>query len=420
MFKNLTPAKALLWAVAGVAGTALAVAAIGSLSVTAANQGHVVLGVQAGGKTIAGLSYEETRQYFGKLAQQKLDKNAAVLQYEQKSWAITPEEIGLQGKVDEAAQAAYAIGRDENASGLTNLITQMRCALFGTEVTMDADFNPELLNQRLEKIRQEIITQPENAACYLNADGSIGKKMGRNGLSLDMAPIAEELAPQFRALELTAHATLEPTVIQPYVTNADVAAIDTVLGTYTTTYYPGPRGDNIALAASFLNDILVRPGAEISFNALVGPRTPARGFQDAPVIIDGKHEIDSGGGVCQVSTTVYNAVLLAGLTPTQRTSHYYASAYCPPGRDATVADGLLDLQFRNSLAHPVYMLSSAGASEITIYILGTRADLGGKTISLYSTGSSMTPTLYRLWLQNGEVLEQEYLHTDRYSKDTGA
>ena len=417
MFNNLTPAKTLLWAAAGAVGTALAVAIIGAISVTAANQGHVILGVQAEGKIIAGLSYEEAHQYFDKLAQHKLAKDAAVLEYGQKSWHITAKEIDLHGRVEEAAQAAYAIGRDENASPLTNLITQMRCALFGTEIVLDGDFNADLLNQKLENIRREIFTQPVNATCYLDANGAVGKTPGKTGLNLDTAPIAEELSPKFKALKLTAHADVNPVVIQPYVTDADVAAIDTVLGSYTTTYWPGPRGDNIALAASFLSNVLLRPGAEASFNGIVGPRSSDRGYQDAPVIIDGKHEIDSGGGVCQVSTTVYNAVLLAGLTPTQRTSHFYPSTYCPPGRDATVADGLLDLQFRNSLAHPVYMLSSAGGGSITIYILGTRADLGGKDIRLETTGSGLTPSLYRLWLKDGEVIDREYLHTDQYSKD---
>ena len=244
----------------------------------------------------------------------------------------------------------------------------------------------------------------------------ITKTNGVVGKKLDIDPIIEELDPKLTNLERPDILILSPDEIQPYIKTSDVAAIDSVLAAYTTRYYPGDRGDNIALASSKLNDILIRKDEVFSFNTTVGRRTKAAGYKDAPVIIEGKVLEDVGGGVCQVSSTLYNAVLLAGLTPTVRAPHFFPSSYCPPGLDATVADDVLDFQFRNPLVHPVYLLASAYGSSLTVYILGTRADLNGNEISLERTGSRLTPTIHRVFSKNGTVVSREFMHTDYYEK----
>ena len=154
----------------------------------------------------------------------------------------------------------------------------------------------------------------------------------------------------------------------------------------------------------------MKTGWEFSFNTTVGPRTWDAGYKPAGVIINGKPDVDYGGGVCQVSSTLYNAVLLAGLTPTERTPHFFQSSYIGYGRDATVADGQIDFKFRNDLPHTVYIKAYASGSTLTISILGTKADLNGATIALENDGAS----LYRTYYKDGQVVKDEYLHTDQY------
>ena len=91
------------------------------------------------------------------------------------------------------------------------------------------------------------------------------------------------------------------------------------------------------------------------------------------------------------------------------------SSYVPRGRDATVADDLLDLVFQNPLPHPVYLRVANTGSSLTIYVLGTRADLAGKTITLVTGGSYAHPSLYRVWKENGQIVDREFMHTDSYS-----
>lgn len=393
-------------------GTILTVLIAGSISVTVTNQNKIVMGVQAHGTTIAGMSKREAHKFFADLAASKLQRKAAVLSYKERIFQIDPADINLHGNVDEAVEAAYSIGRKGTA--VENLVSQMWCAIFGQTVTMDASFDEQLLNDKLLQIKTAIDTPPVNGTVTLQADGSIKKTPAVTGLTLDIAPLAEEMAPDFRTFNLTVRKELVPSEQPPFVQNNDLAAIDGILGSYTTSFYPGDRGDNIGLAASHLQGALVRSGSTLSFNSIVGPRTYDAGYKNAGVIVYGEHAIDVGGGVCQVSSTLYNAILLAGLTPVERTGHFASSAYVPAGRDATVADGLIDFVFRNPLPHPVYLTIANSGSALTIYVLGTKADLGGKSIALVTEGSTMRPSLYRLWLQNGEVIDREYLHTDAY------
>ena len=108
--------------------------------------------------------------------------------------------------------------------------------------------------------------------------------------------------------------------------------------------------------------------------------------------------------------------MLAGLTPTERTPHFYQSTYVAPGRDATVADGYLDFKFRNDFPHNVYLIAEAYGSTLSVYVLGTKADLGGAEVVLETDGSYMSPSLYRVWYSGNEVIRSEFLHTDVYEK----
>lgn len=128
-----------------------------------------------------------------------------------------------------------------------------------------------------------------------------------------------------------------------------------VLGSYTTDLRPrnAEQLHNISLGAAALADVEIGPGEEFSFNGVVGPRTPERGYVAANAIAMGGLEPLPGGGVCQLSSTLYNAALLGGLRLTERTAHSHRVSSVPSGRDATVDYRRLDLRFVNVFAEPV-------------------------------------------------------------------
>lgn len=392
---------------------ALGVAAIGGVSVSVSNYGRVVMGVQSEGQTLSGMTENEVRHFFLQKARAKLQRDALVVNYGKQSWTISAQDIDLTPEVEKAVEAAYGVGR--HGSLLQNTADQMRLALVGADVPLTATFDEAKLAQKCNEIAATLARTPQNASLTLTADGGVAHHAAVIGRKADPDAVIREATPKLQALALTVRTDIPTEEAAPAVTDADLAGADSILATYTTHYYPGDRGQNIAIAAEKLSGVTVKPSGTFSFNDTVGARTAAAGYKTAGVILYGEPAEDIGGGVCQVSSTLYNAILLAGLTPTMRTSHALPSTYCPPGLDATVADGLIDFQFQNRLAHSVYLLTTADGQNLTVYVLGTRADLGGKTVKLESDGDRSQPSVYRLYLAGGQVVEREFLHTDSYS-----
>lgn len=162
---------------------------------------------------------------------------------------------------------------------------------------------------------------------------------------------------------------------KPDLTEKEAKEVNVVLGWYTTEFgIDGSRDKNIEIAAKSIKGVYVKPGESFSYNQATGARSKENGYQEAPVIINGKLEPGIGGGVCQVSTTLFNAALLSGLEITQRANHYSPIHYAPIGRDATVAEGIIDFAFHNDLKHGVYLYSDYTPGSVTIYILGNRED----------------------------------------------
>lgn len=373
-----------------------------------------------GDKIVSGVNFEDTplsgmndvaaKNFFQNEAAKKMQP--IVFSYNGAEFKIQPNEIDWTAQVDKAVADAQSYGR--GGTFLQNFFSQFNAMTTRPKVSLTANFNENLLNQKIAEIAAKVDTQPVNAVVNLNGD-DIEKIPGVIGKKLNQGNLAESLKEPLTNLSFGAgNIELEPEEIQPFITTEDIAQIDSVLGEYTTYYYPGNRGDNIWLAASAISDKIVKTGWVFSFNDTVGPRSYAAGYYNAPVIVNGKTEDGVGGGVCQVSSTLYNAVLLSGLTPTERTPHYFPSSYIGAGRDATVADDVIDFKFRNDFNHPVYLKSFASGSALTICILGTQSDLNGHTIAIETGGSAMNPTVYRVYYQNGEAVMEEYLHTDKY------
>jgi vancomycin resistance protein YoaR len=164
--------------------------------------------------------------------------------------------------------------------------------------------------------------------------------------------------------------------VTPNIISSDLKQINGVLSSYTTQFNPDDynRTENIELAAKSINGVLLKSGDLFSFNNLVGHRISENGYKIAPVFIDGKLVPDWGGGVCQVSSTLYNAALLADMAIVERTSHYHPPGYVPLGLDATVADNQLDFKFKNSLSNNIYIVSKITGDELTVYIFGKQGE----------------------------------------------
>jgi vancomycin resistance protein YoaR len=154
------------------------------------------------------------------------------------------------------------------------------------------------------------------------------------------------------------------------------------------SYYPD-RIHNIRLAAGSLKGQLLAPGAVLSYNEVVGPRSPGRGYRKAPVLINNELVPGDGGGVCQVSSTLFNAALLADMAIESRTNHSRPVAYLIAGRDATVEYGSIDLRVRNTTGQYLLLWTEVGSRSLTISVFGVRRP--GREVSIVVTDQVVIP-----------------------------
>jgi vancomycin resistance protein YoaR len=224
----------------------------------------------------------------------------------------------------------------------------------------------------VERLSRTVGHAPRDAT-FRVVSGGITVVPAQEGRALDVdatlrALERAALSPTRRSAALTV-ATTEP---ERTTEKAQAMGITGVVGSYTTTY-GGTAGrlHNVALVADLIDGALVAPGARFSFNATTGERNAAKGFEEAPVIINGELESGIGGGVCQVSTTVFNAAFEAGLSIEKRTNHALYISHYPLGRDATVNYPDLDLVFRNDTDHWLLLRTFVGTGSLTVNLYGT-------------------------------------------------
>lgn len=153
-------------------------------------------------------------------------------------------------------------------------------------------------------------------------------------------------------------------------TEAVSASAGTAIGSYTTQYETGvPRAQNVELAAQRINGTVVQPGQSFSFSKTILPRTLRNGYVNAPIFVSGQISTGIGGGVCQVSSTLYAAMVSANLPATERHAHSRQVDYLPAGLDATIAGNYLDLKFTNTFSQPLLIQASTNNGTVTVTLV---------------------------------------------------
>ncbi len=227
------------------------------------------------------------------------------------------------------------------------------------------------LDIQMEVLNEKIYQEPVDAK--LADDGDIIQE--QPGVALDRVQFRKQFYDYF----YNGHPTeLSPPerVVYPRVDSELLSEIrEEVIGSYQTSFRPNnkERTRNIELAAEAIDSHVVFPGESFSFNGVVGKRTKEKGYKRAPVIVRGELTEGIGGGICQVSSTLYNAVDINGIEIVERYSHSRSVPYVPPGRDATVSWHGPDFVFKNKHNRPVLIRASAKRGNMTIQILSSKS-----------------------------------------------
>lgn len=191
------------------------------------------------------------------------------------------------------------------------------------------------------------------------------------------------------------------------------------LATFSTAYVNNyNRTINLSLASNKINGKVLMPGETFSYNNIVGERTWANGFRNAAIYENGQVVDGLGGGICQVSSTLYQAILRANLEVVERTNHMFLTSYLGGGLDATVAYGSLDFKFKNNRNYPIKIVSSVGGGYCTVQIYGLRTEDDYDIKITTSKIGARTYQAYKQYYKNGAYVGSELISTDSYSAHT--
>lgn len=206
-----------------------------------------------------------------------------------------------------------------------------------------------------------------------------------SGVVVNREKLTSDITAAVEQKNFSAAITAEGVESQPEITEAQAREQYKVIGTFkTTTTSNKDRNENIRLACQAMNGMIIPAGGVFSFNDTTGERTTARGYKPAGAYVNGVLVEEPGGGVCQVSSTLYNAVIFAGLKTTERYAHSYEPSYVTPGEDAMVSFPGLDMKFTNSTKDSIGILASLDGTKLQISIYGISVLEPGVTIEMES------------------------------------
>lgn len=290
-----------------------------------------------------------------------------VLTYEDRKAVYKFSECGLQYDVDGILRSAFSVGRQ---GWLKSMWEAWICLTKGLELKADIKFDKNKWENFLKKLKREVDKPPIDARPLIEGRKIMGIMPAQEGYCVDERKLFQILS---EVTEPTKPLELPMKVVPPRVKEEDLKGL-TLIGEFSTSLGGSSRYRliNIRKAVSAIDGTLLNPGEKFSFNEKVGPRISERGYKVAPVMVRGELVPGIGGGVCQVSTTLYNAILSAGLKVERRGHHARPVKYVAPGRDATVVWGYVDLVFSNDKNSPVYIQGEVKGGRLFFRIFGKK------------------------------------------------
>lgn len=301
-------------------------------------------------------------------------------------------------------KAGYIIKTEELKEKIYEQISNIHTNYQIIEIPVEYK-EPEPIN--LQKIHEEIYKEPQDA--YVQKKPTVVHPEV-NGIDFKISvEEAEELLKEDKE-EYTI--PLKITKPKKTINNLGEEAFPDLLATFSTRFDGSNynRNTNIKLAAKKVNGTVILPGEKFSFNTIVGSRTIEAGFKEGTAYVGGKVVPDVGGGVCQVSSTIYNTALLANMQIVERSNHMFTTGYVAASRDATVYYGSLDFVFKNSRKYPIKMVASANGGVCKVSIYGIKEEKEYEVIIQSKITSYINPTtIYKEdpTLEEGkEIVEQ--------------
>ncbi len=329
---------------------------------------------------------EKTKDQIDEIFRQKnqsIGENTFIFTADQESATVAAQTLSLGYDTELIADQALTMGKSNNLASDVYII--LSSYINGTFLNSPYSFDEKALENSLEPISKSVHKDSQDAEFNVQNSRVISFKQSINGKDVDTSGLTQrinKIIPKLANSKTPSIIQLDIPIkiVEPKITTeeANKYGIEEQIGSGHSTFHhsiPG-RIHNVALAGSRINGALVAPGEEFSFDKTLGDVSAITGYQQAYVISGGKTVLGDGGGVCQISTTLFRAILDAGLPITERHAHAYRVGYyeqdAPPGMDATTFVPTVDLKFRNDTDHYILIQAIVDTSNLTVdfYLYG--------------------------------------------------
>lgn len=402
-------------------------------------------GVKINNVDLSGKSLNEAKTYIEGNLINKLEDKKITVTASGKTYTLNVKDLNIKFNEDDVLLQALSYGKDTGIIKKYNIINGNS----GKDLELTFTYDENILKQFGDKINKEVTQSPKNASIsYSGGDkfqvteSKIGYEIDENALIND---IKSKINGDTEEMEIKIQTKVDEAA--PKVSKEDLDKIDSLISTFSTNFASSSsaRAANLKVAASTIDGTVLMPGETFSFNNTIGKTTPDKGYKLAPVIVDGEHGEDYGGGVCQIATTLYNSILRANLKIAERHHHSLPSSYIGLGMDATVANPYLDFKFTNSYSSPVYIrgyivnrnvyfsVYSAGAEKKYTYTYTTKStDIPtsyttqkdntleeGKEKIIKEASLGHKVQVYRNTIENGKIIKTELIYNDTYNPVKG-
>lgn len=398
--------------------------------------------VEVYGVNIGGLSKEEAKNKLNDNLQELIMDKKLLVTDGNKTIELNYSELKPEYKIDEIVDNALNYGKDKNLFQKNSLIRGNKITELDAQITYDE-------NQLLafeEKVKESFNVAPKNAEVTVNSgkvsikDEVIGKSIDENELHKKLLENINGNVDEEKTIEIVLKDT------QPKIKAEDLKKITGKISEYSSSYVNTGDGrvKNMQIAAETVSGTIIMPGEEFSYNELIGDTTPDKGYEKANTYVGDEIVPDYGGGICQVSTTLYRAVMRANIRSTERMNHSMIVSYSEPGLDATVANGYIDYKFVNTYDFPIYIQGYVNGGVVNFSIYGNVEAMGNKTYELISVvNEKIAPevvykedntleegkevvksygmtgykaTAYQVTYENGVEVNRELISNDTYLK----
>ncbi len=418
------------------------------------NQSTIAQGVRVDGVHVGGMTKEEARK-----ALENGNTGAAAalnitVQVDSDVWNLTGNELPLERNLAAVLDTAYAIGRQGSPETIASSVTPFEYRyqhLYHTvttpvNLTTAVTYDPARVRQLVGIIENRVNRDAADAqvATFDFNTRSFTFTQDQTGRRMDGDALYDQLISALDRRDYSARIFVQSQAVAPRVTAEQLMQSFALISSYSTqTTADSNRNNNINLACHALMNTVVMPGETFSFNKTTGQRTAEKGYLPAAAIQGGATVDEVGGGVCQVSSTLFNAAAMADMTILKRAPHTWPSNYVDKGRDATVNWPNLDFSFRNDRDTPIFIVAYYQQRVCTVELYGgtlgpgKRIDLETKLISstpppsepIYEQNPLLEPgtvqekkkartgylvETYKVYRQNGAEVKRELLCTSDY------